>query len=195
MRINAAIFIASFLFAGPALACNDFVTLDKAQITSDYATLQDAGKGEIDRILAFNNLKCSDDDAIRAAATKAAWLSNVETLQSEATWEFLSSRPLLVIKLGTTDNMSKAHYDVLKERDTVTLLIHGAFADENCLSLYYNDRCTPSYAVTVNGRQVDIYQSGVGTGTFRINNGQLSGSFSLERDRQILTFPATITLF
>lgn len=180
----------------PALACDKYVTIPPQQVTADYGTLTDQGAPEISRLLAFTNLQCSDQAAIRAAAINEAWKTGLENIQSQALWQMISSRPLLVVQLQRVEGLTDAHYTRLDESPTLTLGLVKPFPDRNCISLYRDSECSPAYSVTVNGSQVDVSLSNVGTGTFRIDGDALKGQFTLRTQNQpVLTFPATITLF
>lgn len=191
MRLFAL--LAAILFAGPAIACEKFVSIDPIQQKSDFAILADDSADPIDRITAFTTLVCADQIAVRRKALQDGLKASPE-IRSESLFRSLAGNTAVNIRLKEVTGLTDAHYDHLASQPLIAHSIKFSDPSTSCISLYYNDRCAGSYAINVRGDQLD-YNHNDNAGSFRLEDGKLSGEVTLEINRQHLTFPAEIILF
>ena len=191
MRYLLAILI--ILQAGQALACRGQAALSEAQVRADSAVLADAEAAEIDRILAFENLRCAQSAAVRDYAFREGRKTGIKSIQGQALFDRLAAKPQISIDLIATDGLSADHYTHFDAAPTVVLKTAGAVADKNCISLSRAYECSTSYAITLVGLNVDFVENNVGTGSFLLGeDGKLTGTVTLKSPA--LTFPAEIAL-
>lgn len=181
------------LLPGHLFACDRLNDISPDQVRRDSATLADPTASEIERILAFETLRCSQSAAIRDLAFRSARASGLPPLQAQALFDRLSSKPLISIDLLSNDGLTEQHYDYLDASPTIVLKSAGAVDGQSCISLSRPDECNTSYAITLVGTNMDFFENGLGTGTFQLDaDGKLSGTVTLKKPE--LTFPAEIVL-
>lgn len=192
MRLPA-LCAACVIWAGPALACDKFVSIDPIQQKADFVTLRDDKSDPIDRITAFSTLVCSDQIAVRRKALQDGLTASPE-IRSEALFRALAANTGLNIRLQDVPGLTDQQYDRIRTAPTIGHNVNFSDPATACVSLYHTDKCDGGYALNVRGQQVD-YQFRGDVGTFRLDDGKLSGDVTLDIGRQRLTFPAEITLF
>lgn len=129
MRYAGAILVVLAMTPRPTLAaCNEFVSLDPLQMREDSSALEDADASEIDQIIAFDNLRCSDQPTVRDLALRMGAVSTNASLRAAVLFESIAQRAMLSVDLLEEDNLTKAHYERLASAPTLELGADGVLS-------------------------------------------------------------------
>lgn len=181
------------LFSGlPAFACERYQSIDPVQLKEDFATLNNAEADQVDRIVAFSTLICSEQPAVRKRAIEDGKKATTD-IQSAALYYDLASNNAVTIRLLDQPGLSEAHYEEIRSAPMKAYQVKFLDPIKSCLSLYQDERCDGNYHFSVNGSTVQFrYDRQVGV--FTLGDTGLTGSVTYIIDGEPLTFPARIEL-
>ncbi len=192
MRLSACCLTLALFAAAPALACERYQEFDPIQLKEDFAALNNAEADPVDRIVAFSTLVCSEQPAVRKRAIEDGKAATVD-IQSAALYYDLAANNAVTIRLLDRSGLSEAHYNEIRAAPLRAYTINYRDPTKNCLSIYYNDKCSGDYHVSVNGRTVQFrYNDAVGV--FTLDGTDLTGEVTFAIKRERLTFPARLEM-
>lgn len=180
--------------ASSAFACDEFVTLDRAQTTDLINTLRSAEADPLDQYFAFETLMCSDQPGVRDLSLRTAAKSNNETVKGQVLLRALMELEVVPIRLLEVEGLSKDQYARIKARPSEMLGVTFRDLAQACMSFHRNDHCPPNSNLNVSGTRTTI--------NIDWNGYVVRGSFALEGDKLLgdvtfkdATYPAEIPLF
>jgi hypothetical protein len=194
MNVLLAVLLAAV--AAPAWACDELRDLRRETTVQLFATMSDEGADPLERILAFEDLRCSSLGAVRDRAYRVAAATNEPTLRSEALWYALSSKTLISIDLLNEGELGKAEVEYLARTPTLDFPVHSVDEAARCISLWdTGGGCFPGRQLAVSGREVDLVYE-MTAGTFRFSTEDTAyGTVTVRDGGANLTLPAAIRLF
>ena len=154
MKFVLGVLAAAFAFAlhpipGHASSCAEFTRIDNDEVKAMIALIKDPNADEFDQILAVEALTCAERKPIRDMAFRAMLRSPNDIARTDGVFRALADRQSIVVKLSTTDGMSREALDFV--RANPELIYDNKFVDtaKRCVSLYYKDVCRPAHGVVV----------------------------------------------
>lgn len=192
MRFFACCLAVGICSALPAFSCERYQPIDPIQLKEDFATLNNPEADQVDRIVAFSTLICSEQPAVRKRAIEDGKKATVD-IQSAALYYDLASNNAVTIRLLDQSGLTEAHYEELRAAPLRTYPVKFLDPTKSCLSIYYDDRCSGEHHFSVNGSTVQ-FRSNDHVGIFTLDGTGLTGTVTYVIKRNRMTFPARIEL-
>lgn len=177
-----------------AAACDEYVTVDRAQAADLMAVVRDAQADPLDQLFAFETLMCASQPGLRDLALRTGVTSGNPSIQGQVVLRALLEKEVVAVELVEAEGLSKQHYEVIAARPYKMLSVtHRDFA-AGCLSFHSRDQCEPASVMTITGVGA-VMNVGVNNdriaGEFRLDGAALMGQVMLDD----LRFAARISLF
>ena len=114
---------------GSAQPCEDYVAIDSEQTKELMATLGDPDKSSVDRLFAFQTLKCSDMPVLRDYAMREGLKNSKDnTVRAQIMMDALMAKPVLKIALIATPAVGPKGRDFIK-RNEGAIYLGNQFSD------------------------------------------------------------------
>ena len=181
---------------GMAHACEETVTLDRAQTIDLLNEVRSPDTDPLLQLFAFETLACSDQPGVRDLVLRTAANSPNATIRSQVLLRALFEQEAIVVHLLEVEGLSKVQYDRIKANPTLTLSPVYRDLSRGCMSFHRDYECSESSIADVQGEQLSIRVRWNGfdmDGYFRMQEGALLGTLSFPKDN--LSYPARIDLF
>ncbi|MEO1291477.1 MAG: hypothetical protein AAFV62_01385 [Pseudomonadota bacterium] len=199
-----ALALVTGLAAVPALACDEPVSLDNAQVRELVTLIKTDGADALDQIFGFETLMCAKRPAVRDHATRAALGSSNPTLQASVLFELLFAKEGIVIEYIVEEGQSKEYYKFVETTPMLQLNLGAKNRAESCIAINARNGqpdCANARAwnmLQVSGTRVTLALGDSYTGNFTLQGTALVGTLAGERvavDKKPLgAVPAKINL-
>jgi hypothetical protein len=186
----------SLTLAGPALACDDLITLDKSQTVDLVNTLRNEEADPLEQFFAFETLMCSDQAGVRDLTLRTAAKSGNETIQSQVVLMAVMEMENIPVRLLEEEGLTKEQYERIKQRPIENMSVSFRDPSKGCLSFVNTKDCARDNVLTVQGKRVFMRTrfNGQGVdGDFELKDGKLQGIFTFTQPGH--TYKAEIPLF
>jgi hypothetical protein len=161
--------VISLCAIASAKACDQYTAIDSEQAKQLMFTLADPGASSVDRLFAFQTLKCSDMPVLRDQAMRVGLQnSQDDAVRGQIMMDTLMAKPNLKVALIASPDLSQEGKEFIK-RVNGALYYKNNFSDPRagCISFASPNDCHPGASMFFRGIVV-TYQNTNEIGEFRL---------------------------
>lgn len=159
MKMVPLALILSIAAAASAPACDQPVTFTSSQIEGRLSTLASGAVGPLEKVTAFRELACSDDDAVRLMAEEAALRAGGQALRASLLKSILFDREVLILQPYDDGSLTDEQRAFIEDNPVIRLPFTSKDNANSCIGTHGND-CRTGNVLDISGTGVAVSHSG-----------------------------------
>lgn len=195
LKISAVVLISVF-FAGTAMACDEFRSLENSELKEFRDKLIETDADPLDRLFAFEELSCSDRPTIRNYAVREGLKSAKDPIvRHQILFEALMQMTRIDVVLSKSKKLKGGDKQFFETHSGVySRNVSYRDREVGCIGLNFRE-CAPSDSMFIKGDVVE-YNRGRIVGVFKLTDqNELVGYLRPQDHPNFSNIPAIIRLF
>ncbi|GMG81441.1 hypothetical protein LNKW23_06540 [Paralimibaculum aggregatum] len=128
--------MTAVLLAAPALACEEYYEVDRAEAKEAVAFLKDPAADEVDQAFAIDTLICAKRVALRDLAARTALTAPSPSVRAQVLAPMLYGMNQVVVRFLPAEGLTREQADFVKQTPSHIWSVSQAVPEENCVSFH-----------------------------------------------------------